>query len=88
MRPQALAFPPGVLLQPAAAFADGELADKATGAVYVLAARDHGTAVLVSQVDEMDALKEAQALYRKAGYSEIVRFGGNHYAHHGFGKNL
>lgn len=44
------------LLLPAAAFADGELTDKATGAVYVLTTKDDGTAVLASKVDgEMDS---------------------------------
>lgn len=38
------------------ALADTELADKATGAVYVLTLRDDGTAVLASKADgEMDS---------------------------------
>ena len=56
MRINTLTFILGVaLLVPAAAFADGELTDKATGAVYVLTAKDDGTTVLASKVDEIDA---------------------------------
>ena len=35
-----------------------------------------------------EALKEAQALYRKLGYREIARFNANPYAHHWFEKRL
>jgi hypothetical protein len=46
------------VLAGAAARADAELADKATGAVYVLSAGDAGTMMLVNKTDgEMDSYK-------------------------------
>jgi hypothetical protein len=46
------------MLAGAAARADTELADKATGAVYVLTAGEDGAAVLASKADgEMDSYK-------------------------------
>lgn len=40
------------------------------------------------RLDTNKALAEAQALYRKAGYSEIARYSANPYAHHWFEKRL
>ena len=49
-------------------------------------ARAEGLAMI--RLDTNRVLKEAQTLYRKAGYSEIDRFGDNPYAHHWFEKKL
>jgi len=40
------------------------------------------------RLDTNRALKEAQAMYRKAGYHEVARFNDNPYAHHWFAKRL
>lgn len=45
-------------------------------------------AMTAVRLDTNRVLSEAQALYRKAGYSEIARFGDNPYAHHWFEKLL
>jgi len=50
------------------------------------AARAAGVAAI--RLDTNASLKEAQALYRKAGYAEIARFNDNPYAHHWFEKRL
>jgi len=50
------------------------------------AARAAGVAAI--RLDTNASLKEAQALYRKAGYTEIARFNDNPYAHHWFEKKL
>jgi DNA-binding MarR family transcriptional regulator/GNAT superfamily N-acetyltransferase len=50
------------------------------------AAREMGLAVL--RLDTNKALKEAHALYRGAGYAEILRFNDNPYAHHWFEKRV
>ena len=49
-------------------------------------ARQSGATVL--RLDTNRALTEAQALYRREGYSEIPRFNDNPYAHHWFEKAL
>ncbi len=54
MKLKSLALSAAVALVPVAALADGELTDKATGAVYVLTASGDGNAVLASKVDETD----------------------------------
>jgi len=50
------------------------------------AARAAGVAAV--RLDTNASLKEAQALYRKAGYAEIARFNDNPYADHWFEKKL
>lgn len=40
------------------------------------------------RLDTNRALKTAQALYLRSGYSEIPRYSDNPYAHHWFGKRL
>ncbi len=64
MKPSALTMLGAALMAPAAAFADGELADKATGAVYVLTTGADGNAVLASKADgEMDSYKLSPKCY-------------------------
>jgi DNA-binding MarR family transcriptional regulator/RimJ/RimL family protein N-acetyltransferase len=50
------------------------------------AGRDIGLTKL--RLDTNRALAEAQALYRRQGYSEVGRFNANPYAHHWFEKRL
>jgi GNAT superfamily N-acetyltransferase len=49
-------------------------------------AREAGLTTL--QLETNGALKEAQAMYRKAGYREVDAFNDEPYAHHWFEKNL
>jgi len=49
-------------------------------------AREIGVSIL--QLETNKALKEAQALYRKAGFREVPPFNGEVYAHHWFEKHL
>jgi len=49
-------------------------------------ARRAGASAL--RLDTNGALKEAQAFYRREGFSEISRFNDNPYAHHWFEKGL
>lgn len=50
------------------------------------AAREAGLAIL--RLETNQALKEAQAFYRKEGYIEVTRFNDEPYAHHWFEKRL
>ena len=61
------------------------VARKVIGALEALARK---SSLEVLRLDTNRALKEAQALYRAAGYREIPSFNDNPYAHHWFEKRL
>ena len=56
--------------------------------IATIEATARGARMQTLRLDTNRALTEAQALYRKLGFTEIARFNANPYAHHWFAKRL
>lgn len=56
--------------------------------VHALEALAQSSGVTTVRLDTNKSLTEAQAMYRKSGYTEIARYNDNPYAHHWFEKKL